>query len=509
MPVNVYFARVLLYFTKLIAAFRRLLVLWLLLSGGDPVRAQPVHPLVFSTLTTADSLSDNSVYSLLQDRRGVLWLGSQDGLNRYDGAGTRVFRHEPRRLSSLSRNWVTSLVEDQAGHIWVGTGGSGLCRYDPLTDRFQRLRAGTAPTSLANDFIRALLRDRAGRVWVATDDGLHVWVSPGGFRRFQHAPGVGGLERSNTIRALTQSADGTLWVGTGAGYVSHVDERSGLLVPDPRWRLTSSITALCPAPAGGLWVGTETDGLLLLDSGNHPIRSFRADSTRSGQLASNWVRALFCDRQQQLWVGTSGGLAQYQPRSGTFYTYRHQPAQPHSLPDNGVRTISQDRTGRLWVGTDNGVSSFDSQPAPFRSVPLGSNAWGIVEDREGRVWVGTEHGLLHYDPANGRKRYFHHASGDTSSLAEDNVSVLLLARTGQLWVGTRTKGLDCLLPGSSRFRHYRHRPAQPNSLCDDLIRCLSEDAQGRIWVGTESGLSCPAPRLRPLAYLPPRPGRRR
>jgi len=466
----------------------RFLLLGLLSCVGFPALAQPA--LTFSTLTTADGLSDNSIYSVLQDRQGFLWLGSQDGLNRYDGAAVRVFRHDPANPASLSRNWVTALAEDRAGQLWVSTGGSGICCYSPRTGRLRRFRAGPVPGSLSNDYVPVLLCDRAGRLWVGTDDGLNLYEPrTGRFRCLRMTVGTGGTARRNAIRALAQAADGSIWVGTGAGYVARLDERAGVLVPDPRWRLTSIITALCPAPNGGLWVGTEADGLLCLDAGQRPVRRF-SGAGGAGQLPSSWVRTLFLDRQQQLWVGTTAGLARLLPATGTFVSYQHQPDQPHSLPDNGIRALSQDRTGRLWVGTDNGVASFDARPNPFEPLPLGGNSWCISEGPGSQLWLGTEQGLLRYDPATGQRHWFRHNPADAGSLAQDYIRAVLLDRRGGLWVATRNQGLDYRPAGATRFQHFRHAATQANSLADDLVHCLAEDSAGRLWVGTEGGLSC-------------------
>jgi ligand-binding sensor domain-containing protein len=164
--------------------------------------APPARSLTFRTLTTAQGLTDNSIYCIVQDRRGFLWFGSQDGLNRYDGAAVRTFRHDPKKPNSLTLNWVTALALDHEGQLWVATGGAGVCRYNPLTGRFRRFEATGQPGALANGFTRAVFCDRSGRVWVGTEDGLARYEPRSGrFQHFRHAPNTP-RERQNAVRAI-------------------------------------------------------------------------------------------------------------------------------------------------------------------------------------------------------------------------------------------------------------------------------------------------------------------
>ncbi|GGF17523.1 hybrid sensor histidine kinase/response regulator [Hymenobacter cavernae] len=452
--------------------------------------------LLFHTLTTADGLSQNSVSSMLQDRRGFLWLGTQDGLNRFDGAGFHVFRNDPQRPGSLSSNFILSLTQDQQGKIWVGTGGGGLCQYDPVTGKFRIFQNNpNEPGGIADNFVRAVFCDKEGRIWVGTEDGLHRVAKNGrSIQRFQHRPTNQAEVRQNSIRVIAQAVDGSLWVGTGEGQISQLDPHTNQLVPHPRWQAASAITSLFPDPRGGLWAGTETDGIAYLGLHNELPQVLRADAARPGSLPNNNIRSLLLDKQGTLWVGTAMGLGRYQRQTNTFDTFLHVQHSPYSLPGNVVQSLFEDRTGLLWVGTENGLSSFDSHPVAFGTYPISRRGngplWAVCEDAAGRAWVGTEsEGLVCYDPGTGQRREFRHNPQDPNSLSEDYVRALWIDRRGRLWVGTQSQGLDCLEPGSTSFRHFRHEPDQPGSISDDFIRALYEDAQGRLWIGTEHGLN--------------------
>ncbi|WP_324672844.1 two-component regulator propeller domain-containing protein [Hymenobacter sp. GOD-10R] len=451
--------------------------------------------LLFHTFTTANGLSQNSVAAMLQDRRGFLWLGTQDGLNRFDGAAFHVFRNDPQRPGSLSSNYVLSLAQDRQGKIWIGTGGGGLCQYNPITGRMRIFQSKSyAPGSITDNFVRVVFCDQEGRIWVGTEDGLHQVRNDGRpVQRFQHAPNEEAGVRHNSIRAIAQTADGALWVGTGEGKVSRLDPRTNQLVPHPRWQANSAITALFPDGQGGLWAGTEIDGVVYLGAHGEPPQIIRANN-QPGGLPSNNVRALLLTKQGTLWVGTAMGLARYRTQEKKFDTFLHVQHDPHSLSGNVVQSLFEDRTGLLWVGTEAGLSSFSGQPVPFTSYPIsrrgGGPLWAVYEDGAGRAWIGTEsEGLVCYNPKTGERREFRHNPQDAGSLSEDHVRALWLDRQGRLWVGTQSQGLDCLEPGSNQFRHYRHDPEGRYTISDNFIRAIYEDKQGRLWIGTENGLN--------------------
>ncbi|AYA37402.1 hypothetical protein D3Y59_10265 [Hymenobacter oligotrophus] len=449
--------------------------------------------LTFRTLTSQNGLSENNVYAIAQDQRGFLWLATQDGLNRYDGASFRVFRSDPQVRGSLGSNFVLALATDKKGGVWVGTGGGGLACFDPLTERFRIYETG-GPGTLADNFVRAVYADGQGRIWAGTEGGLHLLnAATGKFRLFKHGPGVSGSVRGNSIRSIAQSSDGRVWVGTGEGRISYANEQTGELVPLAGWQHGDAIKDLEPTRSNGLWVATEHMGLYYLGLNNNQQVHYQHEPGTEGGLPSDDIRNLLVDSQQNLWVGTAAGMCRYNARTNAFEVWRHQQNAPRGLPTDKVHSLFEDRSGLYWVGTEHGLSSFDPRPNAFaQPIPLRvtGSVWAIAEDARRNLWFGSEAlGLHRLEPRTGRITTYRHNENDPESLPEDFIRALLPDRDGRLWVGTQSQGLACLDPATGRFRRFRHNPADPTSLSDDFIRCIYQDKQGRLWVGTEGGLN--------------------
>jgi ligand-binding sensor domain-containing protein/signal transduction histidine kinase len=448
------------------------LLLPVLLAAGSRLSGQPaMQP---RPLNTADGLVNDVVQSIAQDRQGFLWVGTQDGLSRYDGSSFRTYRADARRPGSLVSNFVRAVAADPGrGGVWVGT-GSGLCYYNPRTEQFEPV-AMNAPGDTY--FVHAVLVDKSGRVWLGTEDGL--WRYSPGTRQLQRLSGPAGSARQNSIRALVQDAAGVVWVGTGAGALLRYDPLHRNLRYDARYGPPGAapLSALA-ANAQGLWVGTEAGSLRYLPAAGPAVDML---PPQPGQAA---VRSLWANAAGA-WVGTAATL-RYWPLPGLG-----QPA-PIALSE-AVQALRPDRAGQLWLGTESGLHRLDIRPSAFRQ-PLPGAATGAVwavETTKTAVWLGTEQlGLLRLHPRTGAvAEHLRHRATDTTSLADNYVRALLATPDGGLWVGTQRHGLDYRPAGAAGFRHFRHRPGQAGSLADDFVRCVYRDPlDGSLWVGTEGGL---------------------
>ncbi|MDN4056429.1 two-component regulator propeller domain-containing protein [Massilia sp. YIM B02763] len=514
----------------------------LLLCSCQAALAGGPRSLRFEHVGLEEGLSQESVLTILQDRDGFMWFGSQAGLNRFDGYRIRVFRNDPNDPGSLADNFVGASHEDAQGRLWFGTRG-GLVRFDKASQRFARYPLSRRNDGLArNSAVNAIVGDGKGGLWVGTGDGLvHLDPDSGRFRSLQREAGIAGTLSDERVNALAVDGRGGLWVGTGVGidYLAPGAVRFDHFDVGPRRdSKRNSVAALSIDAQDTLWIGTGS-GLEAWHLGDGPPRRERVDMGAGTDDVR--VRSLYHDSGNNLWVGTNlDGLKWRDPSSGRFIAYASQPLDRHALSDNQVSAIWVDRTGTLWVGTMfGGVNRADLASGGFHRfsyVPVKGRDGGARKVRAiapgpgGGLWLGTVGGgILHLDPASGRVVAVRNDPRDPSSLPDDLVTTLLRGR-GRLWVGSPSGlswrddatgrfttvrlgtdaagnyvqrlaasrdgnvwavthgGLFMLAPDGRVAGAWRHDPADPSSLGENYGYAALEDRQGAIWVGTENGL---------------------
>lgn len=494
----------------------------------------------FERLSIEQGLSQQSVLTILQDRRGFIWFGTQAGLNRFDGYRVTAYRNDPDDPGSIPDNYVLASYEDEQGRLWFGTKG-GLSRLDHATGKFVRYAAPGAGAGGAggNRAVRAIQPAPGGGLWLATGDGLqYLDPASGRLRGYRHDPDDPGSLRDNRVNALALDGRGHLWIGTEAGLdrLAPGADRFEHHGVDPDDQQRSTVLALSMGPRDTLWVGTAA-GLEAWRLGDGSAfaqpRRRRVDLGEAGGagMEETRINALYHDRGNTLWVGTDmDGLKWLDPATGRFLSYRNDPADRHSLSDNQVTAMLVDRTGTLWAGTHmGGVSRTDLASGGFAryggNEGLGrAKVRAIAEDPEGRVWIGTTgDGLMRMERPGGPFRRIAqgelpgqvvtavaHARGRTwigtpTGLAWRDaagrfgqtalgthpgagyVQAIHPGRSGTLWIVTRG-GLAALLPGKETVRTWRHDAGDPGSLGENYGFTALEDRRGIVWIGTETGL---------------------
>ena len=473
---------------------------WLALavpSLAAPVVAPHVRPIRFDRLSLEQGLSQSSVMDILQDRRGYVWLATEEGLDRFDGLSFKVYKHDPAEAASLPSSFVWDVEEDTSGDLWVATTG-GLAQWQRAADRVVRQE------KLAGVSIRALRFSAKERVlWIGTRDAglLRLDVSSGALTRFAHDPSQPSSLVDDRVYTLYIDRQDRLWVGTEAGLDRWDAGKFVHFQADPADSASLSegrVRAILEDDGGGLWVGTSGAGLNRLDPTTGRFERFRHDPKVDASLAHDQVRALLQDSDGRLWVGTSGGLDLVDRGRGTFAHYRQDPTNPTTLADDHVLSLAQDRGGVLWVGTRlGGVQKWNPlswqfghvTPEPANPAGLGSgHVTSFSEDRAGRLWVGTfDAGLYVMDRTTGDMAAYRHDPKKKGSLGSDRVMALSGDHHGDLWIGTLDAGLDRLRAGSGVFEHYRSDAKRPDRLGVDGVTSLLEDREGRLWLGTYGG----------------------
>lgn len=462
----------------------------------------------FRQINIEHGLPHYGVFGIAQDHYGFIWLGTLDGLVRYDGNRFDVYRPDPSNPNAPSSGIIWELYADRDGVIWAGTLGAGLTRYDPRTEQFTRYRHNPAdPESLSSDAIRAIYKDAAGTLWIGTLDGGLNRLDPqtGRFTHYRHDPDDPAGLSSDHVEAIVEDGHGGLWIATYGG-LDRLDPQSGRFTHyrhepgNPLGLGGNRVHALCLDRAGALWVGVYGVGLYRLDPALGRFVSYRYDPDDPTSLSSNDINAIYEDSSGGLWVATYDGLNRLNP-DGTSFTRLHRAQPPFAgLASNNILTVTESRDGLLWVGSqDYGVTIIDSDPNGFNiyradsAFPDGLSTGGIraiAEDRDGTLWVGLfGAGLDRFDRTSGRAMHYRHDPNDPASLSHNQVVALLIDQDGVLWVGTND-GLNRFNRDRGDFTRYRHDLDDPTSLSHNDVYALLEDRAGVLWIATRGGGLC-------------------
>ena len=477
--------------------------------AGLPARAQAPQaagpiPNRFSHLTIQEGLSQGSAMTILQDRRGFLWIGTEDGLNRYDGADFKIYRPS-ESPNSICHQWVRTLCLDRGGVLWVGT-MNGLNRYNEETDDFTRFQNNSSDSqSLSSNAVASILEDDAGVLWVATEGGgLNAFDrETGKCRIYRHDPQNPKSLSHDSVFAIAPGKEGELWLATQGG-LNRFDPKTGEFRAffhnsrDPSSLSSDLVRAVLEDRQGRLWVGTEGGGLNVLDRASGRFRRYRNDPARPDSLSHDNVYAIFQDAVGRILVGTLEGISQFEEQRGVFSVLRNDRADLDSLSYDYVVSFFQDRTGILWIGTrGRGLDKFAPEGRRFElyeNRPDDPNSLSsayvraIAEDGAGRLWIGTEDkGLDLLDRKTGRIEHFRHDPRRPTGLSSNNVYALAVDPAGFVWIGTAGGGLNRLDPRTKTFLSFRHSPNDAGSLSHNSVRSLCLDRRGRLWVGTDGG----------------------
>jgi ligand-binding sensor domain-containing protein/signal transduction histidine kinase len=469
-------------------------------------QTSPIDQAEFEQISVADGLSQSSVNCILQDSRGFMWFGTNDGLNRYDGYDFVVYQSDPDGEDGLSHDTVTSLIEDAAGGLWIGTLG-GLDHLDLETGRFTHYGPdGENPQSLMDDEVLALYEDSGQTLWVGTSGGLDRFDRE--TAQFVHYRADGddrGSLPDNRILSIYEDRAGVLWIGTWRGLARRNPESDGFtryqLAPEDVTELGhNAVQAIIEDSGGTLWVGTGGSGFYRFDRQTEAFTQLLVDPHDVGGFAQNDVRALREDQTGMLWLGTDGGgLYQFDRHENRLVPHRKNPQDSGSLSSNYVNTIYESRRGVLWIGTSGGgISKLDQdkhrfllyQADPSDPDSLSHNrVLALYEDDEGSLWVGTDGGGLdRFDRASGTFTHFTHNPDDRTSLSNNCVTAIQQGQDGYLWIGTWGGGMARFDREKGQFVRYQADPFDPRSLSSNRVYTIFEDHEGIMWVGTDVAL---------------------
>lgn len=449
------------------------------------------HDIKFKNITNEDGLSQATVETIIQDKQGYIWIGTNDGLNRYNGYEFEVYRHDQESKNSITNNYIVDLQEDNEGNIWVGT-ANGLSKIN-LNGKITNYFSSKDNGNLSHNNIGDILITKEGEVIVATSNGLNVYdKEKDEFKRIlKEKDDI----TSQFIHTLEQDGNGDIWIGTKNG-LNKIDIKNEKIYKFYSDKTENSISGnniygLSYDDDGYIWVGTFKDGLNRIDMNTHEIKRYKNDPKDINSLPGNYVRDVLKDSNGILWIATNNGLAKYNNEEENFITYKKNIYDEDTLVDEDVFSIIEDKSGLIWVGTYNGISVFDynNKIEHYKKEPMNKNSLsenlihGIYEDKDGLLWVGTNSkGVNVIDRKTNKVTYINKES--TKGLFISDSINDITGKDNIIYIAT-DNGLVKIDKDKGTIDTYN----KSNGICEDNVRTLFLDSKGYLWIGTIDGVS--------------------
>ena len=462
------------------------------------VYAQPER-LQFKHLTAENGLSSSTVTSILQDHKGLIWIGTYDGLNRYDGLNFVVFKNNTSDSTSLGDNTVRTIIEDNAHNLFIGT-QNGLCLYDRTNDRFLNYMLDkSSPLRGINCIVAKIAKDSYDNLWLATNIGLIYFDRlKNKIISYTHDPDNPESISEDYVESVFIDKKNRVWVATRKGLNLFLSETGTFKHITESESSTDNLTGIYFAEmaedrAGNLWFGSTVGLYCMKNNPESKITSlirYRNDSRDPYSLSIDQIKSLYVDNSDNLWVGTeNGGLNLFDRDHQRFWHYKKDDYDPKSLNNESIQTIYQDRIGNLWIGTFTGglniamqnadaIISYQNLPgAPFS---LSHNTVTcFLEDHNDQTWIGTDGGGLNL--FNERNNQFKRFTMENSNISSNAILCILEDHNNQIWFGTWAGGL---VHFNSKTNSFTSFTTKNSGILDNNIYAIVEGDNNDLWLGS-------------------------
>lgn len=457
----------------------------------------------FLKLDVKNGLSNNHPTCFLLDSHGFMWIGTNSGLNRYDGYTFKVFKNDPSDPTSLRSNSIRSLYEGPDGKIWVSSGTENSV-YDPQTERFSsQASLELKKISIPPGFIRIIHRGKNGSYWFAQDNrGLFVYSGRQTIH-LKHSATDPGSIASNDVSAVTHAPDGNVWIIHRNGVLEQINSqtlkvmwRSDYLAQTHQKRVHNY--GITVDADGELWLYAIRENLGVYRF-NPSGRSFAFYNKENGSLRlnSDIIQGVVQDSQGRIWIGVDhGGINLLDKKTKTIRYILPDDDDKHAISQNTFNALYKDPAGVIWLGTyKDGVNYYHDDIFRFplfkhkrsdpRSLPY-NDINRFLEDDKGNVWMGTNGGgLIYHDRQKNTYKQYLHEPANANSIGSNVIISLYLDSQKTLWIGTYFGGLTAY--DGTKFTSYTHNPADPGSLSHHSVWEIMEDSKGNLWMGTLDG----------------------
>jgi len=459
----------------------------------------------FNEILETDGLSSNEATCVYQDDRGFIWIGTKNGLNRYDGNTVRVFKYSITDTTSLSNNYIWAIKEDDDNNLWIGT-FSGLNRYIPEGDCFESylFHSGKQDESKSKNIIRAFLNDNNGDFWICTDFGLKRLLQKSASRYsfqtyYPESRFSDSIKKSEwTFMSVEQDQKSNIWCGTWGGGLLRFVPSTGKFKhhkhnPDNDRSISSNIvTAIHALPDEKLLVGTYGGGLNIFDPENEMFENYNNNRLLKKQLAGEkGISSFLYDTNKNIWIGTRSSLHVFHKTINNKVFYRPG-NQDRGLVKNLILDLYEDKTGIVWIASGSGgIDMYDPNRNKFsehyyslHDTTHRDHITCFTRDTTGHLWLGTfGSGVIHCNKKGQIIRRYKYPQ-----IISDSINDLCLDNSGGVWCGT-VEGISKIDPysKSKRDKLFR-RDEMKQNLKNPVIYDLAVGVDSLLWVATPGGV---------------------
>lgn len=437
--------------------------------------------LIFNNINIEQGISQSTIEDIFQDSEGYIWLGTNDGLNRYNGYEFKIYNYEEYQ-NSISHNGITDITEDKYGNIWVNT-VSGVNKINKKTEKISNYTEING--KIKEDSTTEIIVTKDNNILVGTYEGLNIYNAKED--RFdiilEQKDGI----LSSCIYSIDEDINGNIWIGTELG-LNKLSKDFKVL---ETYTSESEIyNIFCDDENGFVWAGSDSSGLLKIDTKTKEVKQYINNIEDLNSLPANQVGAIIRDSKGNLWVGTTNGLARYNEKNDSFDVYKNKVYDKNSLVYNDVRSIIEDREGVLWVGTYSGISIFDTESSiKYYNAGLDDGyllsenmVHGIYEDDEGYLWVGSRtKGVNIIDRENNTSKFI---SMENNNVIQSNSINDITGYKDFIFVATDA-GVLKINKKENTIQNYNLEDGLIGENVKDIFVC----DKNYLWIGSTNGLN--------------------
>lgn len=438
----------------------------------------------FKNITIEDGLSQSTVETIYQDSKGYIWIGTNDGLNRYNGHEFKYYKHDEYDKNSIAHNYIVDIIEDKKGYIWVST-INGLSRIDTDKDEIKNYYSDKNNGNLSDSNLWQILYTTEGKLLVSSINGLNLYDEEKD--TFNRVLSKENELPSQFIYSLKEDSNGHIWVGTDKGLVE-LDKDLNLVKSYQDTIGESEVYNVYDDSKGNLWVCTLDNGLFRINLNDKSVKKYKNNESQFS-IPSDTIRDAINDSNDRLWIATDKGICAFNYETEKFTTYSKKSYESNTLIDNSIFCLFKDNSGLIWVGTYRGISTFNPNTSflHFKSEPYHDNSLsgdvihGIYKDDDNLVWMGTsENGI---NIMNGYE--IKYLSTENSNLLSNTIQDIT-GYKDKVFIGTND-GLSVVAKGSENYTITNY--TEEDGLPSNKIRSLFVDSKGYLFIGTNKGLA--------------------